>query len=675
MAEYLELPSKAIPVGLDMLRLNLENQYVSIIRGQDAAAIQDRYFADHFMVIDQMNELLASESEAQAFARVKELFGQLFAPGRMVWTPREKMSPFSAAGEKSYWTESGRGFGIFFSHKGEDLGILELDDLAFEQYKERYLALALPLATVCSMAIATARATEDRVETQEALLRAARIVESSDDAIISKTLDGVIVSWNQGAKNICGYDHDQVIGKSTSFLVPNGQYDEMPHLLEKIRTGQLAGIIETVWKTRDERLLNVSVQVSPILCDKGKVVGASSIVRDITQEKQKIERERASLNAQLQQAQKMESVGRLAGGVAHDYNNMLGVIMGFAEMALEKVGPEDPLHSDLIEIQSAAKRSTNITRQLLAFARKQTIAPVVLDLNKDVEQMLKMLQRLIREDIDLAWRPQPDLWTVKLDPSQIDQILVNLCVNARDAIEGVGKITIETKTVTIDESYCADHLGFTPGDFVVLAVSDNGCGMDKDTLNKIFEPFFTTKGVGIGTGLGLATVYGIVKQNNGFINVYSEPGKGTTFKIYLPRFRGESVESCRVTVKEAPIGRGETVLVVEDEPAILKFIQKILTPLNYQVLQATSPSEAIRLAEENSGRISLLITDVVMPEINGRQLYIQLKALIPGLKCLFMSGYTANVIAHRSMLDEGVNFIPKPFSKRDLAVKVRDVLD
>ncbi|KAF1079202.1 MAG: Sensory box histidine kinase/response regulator [Candidatus Rifleibacterium amylolyticum] len=626
------------------------------------------------MVIDQMNELLSSESEAQAFSRVKELFNQLFAPGRMVWIPRDNMPPLSEPGEESYWTESGRGFGIILSHKAEVFGILELDDLAFEQYKERYLALALPLSKVCSMAIANARATEDRAKTQHALLQAARIVESSDDAIIGKTLDGVIVSWNQGAKNICGYDRDQVIGRSTSFLIPSGQYDEMPQLLEKIRAGQSAGSFETVWRTSDERLLNVSIQVSPILNDQGKVVGASSIVRDITLEKQKVERERASLNAQLQQAQKMESVGRLAGGVAHDYNNMLGVIMGFAEMALEKVLPEDPLHSDLMEIQSAARRSTSITRQLLAFARKQTITPVVLDLNKDVEQMLKMLQRLIGEDIDLAWHPQPDLWTVRLDPSQIDQILVNLCVNARDAIEGVGKITIETKTVTIDESYCADHLGFRPGDFVMLAFSDDGCGMDEATLNQIFEPFFTTKGVGIGTGLGLSTVYGIVKQNNGFINVYSEPGKGTTFRIYFPRFDGKSVESFLVAKDKAPIGLGETLLVVEDEASILKLIAKILTPLNYHVLQANSPSEAIRLAEEYDGRISLLIADVVMPEVNGLQLYKRLKTMIPGLKCLFMSGYTANAIAHRNMLDDGVNFLPKPFSKIDLTVKVRAAL-
>ncbi len=250
--------------------------------------------------------------------------------------------------------------------------------------------------------------------------------------------------------------------------------------------------------------------------------------------------EKLSLESQLRQAQKMESVGRLAGGVAHDFNNMLGVIIGHTELALEQMDPAQPLFTSMQEIRKAALRSADLTRQLLAFARKQTVAPKVLDLNETVEGMLKMLRRLIGEDIDLVWLPDSDLWPVKMDPSQIDQILANLCVNARDAIEGVGKITIETHKVTFDEAYCADHSGFIPGDFVMLAVSDDGQGMDKETLDKIFEPFFTTKGIGKGTGLGLATVYGIVKQNNGFINVYSEPGQGTTFKIYLPRHAAET---------------------------------------------------------------------------------------------------------------------------------------
>ncbi|MDO9109475.1 MAG: ATP-binding protein [Desulfatirhabdiaceae bacterium] len=271
-----------------------------------------------------------------------------------------------------------------------------------------------------------------------------------------------------------------------------------------------------------------------VLDTRGVTVGLWGAAQDIT-ERKKAEEERKKLQAQLNQAQKMESVGRLAGGVAHDFNNMLGIILGYAELALDLVEPTEPLHANLEEIRKAANRSADLTRQLLAFARKQTIAPKVLDMNETLEGMLKMLRRLIGEDIDLAWLPGKSLWLVKVDSSQIDQLLTNLCVNARDALRGVGKVTIETCTISFDETYCADHLGFVPGDYVMLAVSDNGCGMDKETLGNIFEPFFTTKNVGQGSGLGLATVYGIVKQNNGFINVYSEPDQGTTFKIYLPR--------------------------------------------------------------------------------------------------------------------------------------------
>jgi two-component system, cell cycle sensor histidine kinase and response regulator CckA len=312
---------------------------------------------------------------------------------------------------------------------------------------------------------------------------------------------------------------------------------------------------------------------------------------------------------------------------------------------------------------------------LLAFARKQTITPVVLDLNQTVEGMLKMLRRLIGEDIDLAWRPRSGLWPVKMDPNQIDQILANLCVNARDAIAGVGKITIETDKVTFDKAYCDDHAECVPGEFVLLAVSDDGCGMDRETQEHLFEPFFTTKGVGKGTGLGLATVYGVVKQNNGFINVYSEPEKGTTIKVYLPGHAGEAVETTAASTVETPYSHGDTILLVEDEQAILHMGKMMLERLGYRVLVAGTPREAMRLAEEHAGDIRLLITDVVMPEMNGRDLSERLQSLYPNLRCLFISGYTANAIAHRGILDEGVNFIPKPFSMKDLAAKVRLTLD
>ncbi|WP_319405332.1 transporter substrate-binding domain-containing protein [uncultured Desulfosarcina sp.] len=398
-------------------------------------------------------------------------------------------------------------------------------------------------------------------------------------------------------------------------------------------------------------------------------------VLQMDQAHKKSERKRGLLEKQLIQAQKMESVGRLAGGVAHDFSNMLSVIIGYTELCIDQVEPEDSLYEDLETILKAAKRSTEITRQLLAFARRQTIAPKVLDLNRTVESMLKMLRRLIGEDIDLSWNPKAGLWPVKMDPSQIDQILANLCVNARDAIADVGKITIETDMVTFDESYCAGHMGFVPGEFVMLAVSDDGCGMDRETQDKIFEPFFTTKGAGKGTGLGLATVYGIVKQNEGFINVYSEPGKGSSFKIYLPKHAGLAVEARALNVEKTPEGHGEKVLVVEDEAMILNLAEKMLLRLGYNVLMAKTPAEALQLAEVHHGDLSLLVTDVVMPEMNGRELAQRLQTLSPKLKCLFMSGYTANVIAHRGILDEDVNFIQKPFSMKDLAIKVRGALD
>ncbi|MCK9294453.1 MAG: PAS domain S-box protein [Desulfobulbaceae bacterium] len=411
---------------------------------------------------------------------------------------------------------------------------------------------------------------------------------------------------------------------------------------------------------------NYRVVSSPILNRSGKVTGAIEMVEDIT--------EKLSLESQLRQAQKMESVGRLAGGVAHDFNNMLGVIIGHAELALDQLEPTQPLFTSMQEILQAALRSAALTRQLLAFARKQAVAPKVLDLNETVEGMLKMLRRLIGEDINLVWLPDSDLWPVKMDPSQIDQILANLCVNARDAITGVGKITIETQTVAFDEAYCAEHPGFIPGDFVLLAFSDDGHGMGKETLGKIFEPFFTTKGVGQGTGLGLATVYGVVKQNNGFINVYSEPGQGSTFKIYLPRHAVRTGQM-RQESQAAPDAQGdETILLVEDEAAILRIARLMLETLGYRVLAASTPGDAIRLAKEHAGEIHLLLTDVVMPEMNGQDLAKQLISLCPELRSLFMSGYTGNVIAHHGVLDESINFIQKPFSMQALAVKVREAL-
>jgi signal transduction histidine kinase/DNA-binding response OmpR family regulator len=408
--------------------------------------------------------------------------------------------------------------------------------------------------------------------------------------------------------------------------------------------------------------------------DHGDAVRMIGINYDITGIKQ-AEAEQEKLHAQLNQAQKMESVGRLAGGVAHDFNNMLAVILGHTEMALDMVNPEQPLFNALTEIRKAAERSANLTQQLLAFARKQTIVPRILDLNLTVEGMLKMLRRLIGEDIDLVWLPGACLEPVKIDPGQIDQMLANLCVNARDAIDGVGTITIKTDNVVFNLEDCAGHTGFAPGEYVSLIVSDSGCGMTEETLAHLFEPFFTTKIMGKGTGLGLATVYGIVKQNNGLINACSTPGRGTTFNIYLPRHVGRADE-LRTTdrTEEAACG-SETVLLVEDEPGILNMSKIMMEGLGYRVIAAATPGEAIRLAAKHAGEIHLLMTDMVMPEMNGHDLAKNLLSDYPQIRRLFMSGYAADVNADTGVLDGGAYFIQKPFTKKDLASMLRKVLD
>ena len=398
-------------------------------------------------------------------------------------------------------------------------------------------------------------------------------------------------------------------------------------------------------------------------------------------------------------AQKLEAVGTLAifqfstinGGVAHDFNNMLCPVFAYTEIAMSKIAPDDPVQEYLKETSGGVAhdaglcsamskiapddRAADITRQLLAFARRQTITPQVLDLNETVEGMLSMLRRLIGEDIELSWQPGGSIAPVRMDPSQLNQILANLCVNARDAIGGVGKLTIHTDSVRLDENFCPDRPGFTPGEFVMLAVSDDGCGMDKETLAKVFDPFFTTKKAGEGTGLGLATVYGIVRQNDAYINVYSEPHNGTTIRIYLPQHQGESPASVAHDVGRVPQSHGETVLVVEDEATVLRLVETILDRLHYTVLTASTPGHAVALAKEHADEIHLLITDVVMPEMNGRDLADQLHGICPDLKVLFMSGYPANIIAQRGVLDQGLDFLQKPFSERGLALKVRQVLD
>jgi len=410
---------------------------------------------------------------------------------------------------------------------------------------------------------------------------------------LTRLEDGNFIEVNNAFALLTGFSREEAFASSSIGLNLWVNEEDRQQMVDDLRAGRVVESREYQFRTKTDKVIICLFSAQILQLSQGHCILSS--INDITMRKE--------LESQLIQAQKMESVGRLAGGVAHDFNNMLGIILGYAELALDQVEPTEPVHSNLQEIRKAANRSADLTRQLLAFARKQTVAPKVLDLNETLEGMLKMLRRLIGEDIDLAWLPGRDLWPVKLDPSQIDQILANLCVNARDAITDNGKVTIETDTVSLDESYCADHLGFVPGEYVLLAVSDSGCGMDKKILENIFEPFFTTKEVGKGSGLGLATVYGIVRQNSGFINVYSEPDQGTTFNIYLPRHMGTDVQEQKTVSTGAATTGHETILLVEDEKAILTMASIMLERLGYIVLTASAPSQAIRISESYSSRI------------------------------------------------------------------------
>ncbi len=519
---------------------------------------------------------------------------------------------------------------------------------------------------------------EERLRTSEHFLRS--ILSSSPTLIyIYDLISRQNVFANQEIVDFLGYTQEQVLAMGPNLFLEILHPDDAAIVTDhhaRFSNAPDDEVLEVEYRMKDSKGEWRWFHCQEALFARSpeghawRILGSA---QDITERKH-AEKERKALQAQLNQAQKMESVGRLAGGVAHDFNNSLGVVLGYTEMALEMTSPDQPIFADLKEIEKAARRSAELTRQLLAFARRQTISPKVLDLNNTVEGMLKMLRRLIGEDISLNWLPGNNLWPIKVDPSQIDQILANLCVNARDAITGTGAVTIETQNIVLDKAFRAEHEGGVSRECVLLAVRDDGSGMDRETMERVFEPFFTTKELGKGTGLGLATVYGIVKQNNGLIDACSEPGKGTAFHIYFPRYTAE-VERVEPEDSGAPVtGSAETILLVEDEPANLKMAKRMLRRLGYTVLLAGAPGEAIRIAKEQPGKIRLLVTDVVMPEMNGRDLAENIMALNPDIKILFMSGYTADVIAHHGVLDEEVHFIQKPFSMQDLASKLQEML-
>ena len=514
------------------------------------------------------------------------------------------------------------------------------------------------------------RDAEARLRESEARFRA--VVETSHDGIIFTDANGTVLYRSPSYKAINGFDDDERIGRS-GFETVHPDDSAMLRRKWAQMLSEPDSVFEAEYRIRHKdggwRWIETSIRN---LLHNPSVDAVVVTSRDIT-ERKRGELERDQLQSQLAQAQKIEAVGRLAGGVAHDFNNMLSVILGFTELALLSTPEGTPLHDDLLEIQKAGERSGSLTRQLLAFARRDPATPRVVDLNVAVHDMLTMLRRLIGENIRLGFTPDAARACVRIDPTQVDQILANLCVNARDAIVGVGSIDIRIAHVSLSAEYCALHPGASPGDYVRLSVRDSGAGMSAEVMSHIFEPFFTTKGLGQGTGLGLATVYGVVKQNDGYIEVASDAGRGTEFLIYLPVVHDAAPGADRAAPGAHKQGAG-TVLLVEDEPSVLQLTKRVLEHCGYDVLPAASPHEAMATARARGGRIDLLLTDVVMPEMNGRQLADALRAEWPDIKCLFTSGYTSDLMADHGVVGEGLAFLRKPWTRDELATRVHDLL-
>lgn len=505
----------------------------------------------------------------------------------------------------------------------------------------------------------------DLAEATANVLRLAAIVESSEDAIIGRTPEGVVTSWNAGAERLLGYQAEEALGRPSSGLLAGTAEGDEWRRLECARPGAPVPPFETTMRRKDGTPVSVSVSLSPIRDQEGRGIGSSVIVRDISG--------RVRLEEQLHQAQKMDAVGQLAGGVAHDFNNLLTVISGYSSLVISRLRPNDPTRELIEEIEKAADRAAQLTRQLLVFSRKEVVERRVLDLNAVILDTERMLGRMLGEDISLFTALDPALCRVRADPGQINQVILNLAVNARDAMPRGGKLTIETRNVLLDGTFPDAPADVTPGRYVLLAVSDTGCGMSQETQARIFEPFFTTKGTGKGTGLGLSTVYGIVIQSAGHVGVYSEQGRGTTFKVYLPP-ANDPAPGPPPAAAGGSLRGDETVLLVEDEDAVRGISRLTLRAHGYTVIEARNGVEAVRVGERHRGPIHLLLTDVVMPDMGGREVAERLTGLRPGIKVLFLSGYTDDAVVRHGILHAEVQFLQKPFTPIVLAAKVRDVL-
>jgi two-component system cell cycle sensor histidine kinase/response regulator CckA len=505
-------------------------------------------------------------------------------------------------------------------------------------------------------------------ERNELLRRFQMHIERMPLACVSFDTDVRILEWNPAAERLFGYRREEILGRSAyETIVPESARASVEENVARVQSGDMAANNINENRTKDGRILLCEWFNTPFTDSTGQVIGCLSLAADVT--------EKRSLEQQLRQAQKMDAIGQLAGGVAHDFNNLLTVILGFGEIAKSSLPADNPAHDLVGQMTQAGERAASLTRQLLAFSRQQVMAARVLDLNAILTDLEKMLRRVLGEDVSLASSLQPNLGRIKADAGQIEQVIVNLAVNARDAMPQGGKLTIETANVELDEEYARAHPEVRPGRYVLLAVSDTGHGMSEEVKARIFEPFFTTKAPGKGTGLGLATVFGIVKQSGGCIEVYSEPGVGTSFKVYLPRASGPiSMGKSHQGLRPAP-GGNETILLVEDEDAVRALVRIVLQGGGYHVLEAADGDEALRVAQQQQGPIHLLVSDVVMPGLGGRQLSERLLALYPRMKVLFLSGYTDDAVVRHGILQEKVDFLQKPFSTNTLAEKVREVLD
>ena len=489
--------------------------------------------------------------------------------------------------------------------------------------------------------------------------RLASIIDSSEDAIIGKDLDGIITSWNRGAHRMYGYEPDEVIGKNISLLASNDRPNEIPSILARIKRGEHITHYESLRVTKDGRRLDVSISLSPIRDAGGVIVGASAIARDITEQKRSEEHWR--------QAQKMEAVGRLAGGLAHDFNNILGIITACTELLRDRVEANAESAPYIANIRKALERGTSLTRQLLAFTRKSAVNPQLIDLNTHLWDVVTLIRPLMGDDVEILVQPRCESAIVEIDPGQFDQIVLNLGVNARDAMPRGGKFILETSSVQLDDAFTEQHHPMKPGHYIVLAVSDTGVGMDQATASRIFEPFFTTKEVGKGTGLGLATAYGIMQHSGGQIWVYSEPGRGTTFRIYLPSAE-EKLGDTTEPVAEAPVRRrdGTTILLVEDDEIMLSLTRQLLVENGFTVLEAKDGSTALDLVRSHPGPIHVLLTDVVMRGMSGPELVTAVSESHPSVKTVFMSGYTGELIAQSQPAVLKVPLLEKPFTRASL---------